>query len=227
MSAQNANEGHRATDSVKFPPNRCHDTVALSWWTNSSNSVFREMSLPRTAETAVIRNLSLLNGNGSESSLAHYVQINLKSSGSIVVQGETRSFTVSDLEKFKGTLAVVGDPSNTEQALSTPLIVLLAVLLVLAALAAALFFVIRRHKYKSCGAGEKGREAAAEVHYGNGGSRIEMYGEIAHTETSGENLLGDAQMAAASPIPEWPEPPPQWPEPGTNEEYEYEYFSHI
>ena len=173
------------------------------------------MSLPRTAETAVIRNLSLLNGNGSESSLAHYIQINLKSSGSIVVQGETRSFTVSDLEKFKGTLAVIGDPSSAEQAaLSTPLIVLLAVLLVLAALAAALFFVIRRHKYKSCGgAGEKGREAA-EVHYGNGGSRIEMYGEIAHTETSGENLLGDAQMAAASPIPEWPEPPPQWPEPG-------------
>ena len=198
---------------------RCHDTVALSWWTNSSNSVFREMSLPRTAETAIIQNLSLI-GNHSET-LAHYIQINLKSSGNIVVQGETRSFTVSDLEKFKkGTLAVIGAKDNSQAALSTPLIVLLAVLLVLVALAAALFFVIRRHKYK-CGR-EKGHEAngGAAVHFGNG-SRIEMYGEIAHTESSGENLLGDAQMAAASPIPEWPEPPPQWPEPGTNEDHLY------
>ena len=85
---------------------RCHDTVALSWWTNSSNSVFREMSLPRTAEAAVITNLSSTGDNNK--TLAHYVQINLKSSGNIVVQGETRSFTDSDLNKFKETLAVIG-----------------------------------------------------------------------------------------------------------------------
>ena len=175
------------------------------------------MSLPRTAETAVIRNLSLI-GNNSET-LAHYIQINLKSSGNIVVQGETRSFTVSDLEKFKGTLAVIGANSSS-QALSTPLIVLLAVLLVLVALAAALFFV-RRHKYK-CNAAEKGHEAngGTAVHFGNG-SRIEMYGEIAQPESPGENLLGDVQMADASPIPEWPEPPPQWPEPGKTYGYSF------
>ena len=71
------------------------------------------MSLPRTAEAAVIRNLSLggSTGDSNNETLAHYIQINLKSSGNIVVQGETRSFTVSDLEKFKGTLAVVGDAS--------------------------------------------------------------------------------------------------------------------
>ena len=172
------------------------------------------MSLPRTAEAAVIRNLSLggSTGDSNNETLAHYIQINLKSSGNIVVQGETRSFTVSDLEKFKGSLAVIGDPSSS-QTLSTPLIVLLAVILVLVALASALFFV-RRHKYK-CSAAEKGHEAAngGAVHFGNG-SRIEMYGEIAPPESSAENLLGDAPMAAATPIPEWPEPPPQWPEPG-------------
>ena len=198
---------------------RCHDTVTLSWWTNSSNSVFREMSLPRTAEAAVIRNLSL-GGSGGNRSVAHYLQVNLKSSGNIVVQGETRSFTVADLTKFKETLAVTAaaDPPAA-QALSTPLVVLLAVVLVLAALSAALFLV-RRHKARR--AAEKGRGAAiggGAVHFGDG-SRIEMYGEATRPESgaaaaAGESLLGDLQVAAAaSPIPEWPEPPPQWPEPG-------------
>jgi hypothetical protein len=195
--AREGNASVRVDWTVK---SRCHDTVALAWWTNGSSSVYREMILPRSAKSAVILNLSL-------EGVGYFVQVNLKSSGSIVVQGDTRSFTMSQLLD-QATLPVIGAKEDSSAMLSTPIVVLLAVLAVLTTLAATLLFVRRRKKGSVC---KKHGNGTAQKNIGNA-TRIEMYGEVTLAQ-NGQALMEDG-TAAHNSIPQWPEPPPPWPEPG-------------
>ncbi len=203
----------------RFP--RCHDSVAVAWWTNSSKSVYRELILPKAASTAVIENLGV-----NHTGVGHYVQVNLKASGNIVVQGETRSFSFSELAATSDeVLPVIGAKTDSDGLLSTPIIVLLAVLSVLTVMAIALLFFVRFRRRKSCAG--KGKNERGQANGNNGvsnfgnGSVIEMYGEVTSAACrdpqQSEALLGGGPQQILQ-VPQWPEPPPQWPEPEPAEE---------
>lgn len=155
----------------------CYKSLVLAWWTNESDSAFRQVRLPLTASSGVIDSLD---GDG----VGYYVQVNLIGPLNVVIYGETRSFVAS----------VVLDATAGEAGIPMTLLAIVIGVIVVLLILSFVLFVQRRRIVRFLASGDK-------KPYKNG---AEFNDYRPHIEPLRSDFMQN--LAPQWPEPEWPEP---------------------